>query len=480
MGEALDLLAALVLENGRRWGEAAVEVQWQDARAVLDRSATTPYHWLGRARGYSKTSDLGGIGIGVLLAQAPPRARLYGIAADQAQGTLLVDAIGGFASRTPELQGALQIQELKVIATRSGATLTILPADSASVWGLRPFFVVADELTQWHETPRTLRVWEGVTTGLAKIAGSRLVVLGTAGDPAHFSYGIRNHALEDPLWRVHEVKGPPPWVDPQRLEGEKRRLPESSFRRLFQNQWATGEDRLADEDDLLACVTLDDPLPPRPGVRYVVGVDVGVKHDRTVAAICHAERVPGAEHPRVVLDKLQVWTPTRLQPVKLSAVEEWIAEFARRYNRARVRFDPSQALHMMQRLKRTGLSVEEFTFGPTSVGKLAVTLLSLIREHSLALPDDPDLLEELRNLRLKESSPGVYRLDHDRNRHDDRAVALALAASYLLERPAGPRGRTHSAFKRGNRLLGSRPTSGREQLILAAGDGRAGLPQGLR
>jgi hypothetical protein len=151
MSEALDLLAALVLEDGRRWGEAAVDVQWEDARAVLNQSSSTPYHWLGRARGYSKTSDLGGMGIGVLLAQAPPRARLYGIAADQAQGKLLVDAIGGFASRTPELQGALQIQELKVVGVRSGATLTILPADSASVWGLRPFFVVADEVTQWHE-----------------------------------------------------------------------------------------------------------------------------------------------------------------------------------------------------------------------------------------------------------------------------------------------------------------------------------------
>jgi hypothetical protein len=38
-------------------------------------------------------------------------------------------------------------------------------------------------------------------------------------------------------------------------------------------------------------------------------------------------------------------------------------------------------------------------------------------------------------VRLRESSPGVFRLDHDRDRHDDRAVALALAASYLVERP---------------------------------------------
>ncbi len=457
MTAARDLLYGLVLEDGRRWGEAATDAQRADADAILDEHSDTPYHWLSRARGYSKTTDLAGISVSILLGQAPPRARLFGLAADQSQGQLLLDAIGGYMARTPELGGALQLQEFRVIAPRSGATLTILPADSASIWGLRPYFVVVDEVSVWHETPRTLRVWEGLTTGLAKVPGSRMAVLGTAGEPGHFSYGIRNQALDDPLWRVHEVAGPPPWMEKKRLEGERRRLPESSYRRLFLNEWVASEDRLADEDDLLACVTLDGSLAPRPGMRYVIGVDIGVKHDATAVVIAHAEQIPGAEHPRVVVDRLMTWTPARLRPVKLSVVEEWIEEYARRYNRASVRFDPSQGIHMMQRLKRTGLSVQEFTFSAGSVGKLASVLLQLIREHALSLPDDADLLDELRNVRLRESSPGVYRLDHDRNRHDDRAVALALAASALVERGSARPLRTASAVRdRGGRPRGFR------------------------
>ena len=436
MTSARDLLHGLVLEDGRRWGEAATDIQREDAEAVLDEESQTPLHWLSRARGYSKTTDLGAMAIAVLLAQAPARGRLYGLAADQSQGTLQVDAIGGFVARTPELSGALTVQELKVVANRSGATLTILPADSASIWGLRPYFAVVDELTQWHETPRTMRVWEGLTTGLAKVQGSRLAVLGTAGDPAHFSYGIRNQALDDPLWAVHEVEGPPPWMDTARLEGEKRRLPESSFERLFMNRWMSSEDRLADEDDLLACLTLDEwPLEPRQGVRYVIGIDIGVKHDASVAAICHAEPQPGAEHPRIVLDRMQVWTPSRVRHVRLSTVAAWVEEYARRYH-AHCVFDPSQAVDMMQRLKRKGIRVEEFTFGAKSVGRLGVNLITLIRERALALPeDDDDLLGELRSVRVVESSPGTYRLDHARGAHDDRAIALALAATRLLERP---------------------------------------------
>lgn len=48
---------------------------------------------------------------------------------------------------------------------------------------------------------------------------------------------------------------------------------------------------------------------------------------------------------------------------------------------------------------------------------------------------DPGLLDELANLRLRESTPGVYRLDHDTDQHDDRAIALGIAADELLRRP---------------------------------------------
>jgi hypothetical protein len=143
---------------------------------------------------------------------------------------------------------------------------------------------------------------------------------------------------------------------------------------------------------------------------------------------------------------MQVWTPSRLRHVRLTAVEEWLEEFARRYQRARLVFDPSQGLQMMQRLRRAGLSVSEFSFSQASVGKLATTLLQLIREHALALPDDErELLDELRSVRLREPSPGVFRLDHAPGHHDDRAIAIALAAQTLLAKPASQPARVVTA-----------------------------------
>jgi hypothetical protein len=61
-------------------------------------------------------------------------------------------------------------------------------------------------------------------------------------------------------------------------------------------------------------------------------------------------------------------------------------------------------------------------------------MIDLLRGGRLGLPDDDELLDELRGVRLVERTPGVYRLDHAPGKHDDRAIAVALAAQHLLRR----------------------------------------------
>jgi phage FluMu gp28-like protein len=189
------------------------------------------------------------------------------------------------------------------------------------------------------------------------------------------------------------------------------------------------EDRLASADDLRACVTVEGALAPQSSVRYATGVDLGLKNDRTVAAVCHLD---GA---RVVLDRLQVWSGSRRRPVRIDDVKLWLLETHRSF-RPEVVLDPWQAVQLAQGLRERGVRVHEFAFSSQSVGRLAVTLHRLLRDRALALPDDPELLDELANVRLRETSPGVLRMDHDPGQHDDRAIALALAAHHLLNRPA--------------------------------------------
>jgi hypothetical protein len=104
-------------------------------RAVLDPESPTPYHFLTRSRGGSKTADLAGMATAAMLTQLPPRSRLYGLASDQSRGALLADSIAGYAARTPELRGVLRIDAYRVTATRSGSTLDVLAADAPGAWG---------------------------------------------------------------------------------------------------------------------------------------------------------------------------------------------------------------------------------------------------------------------------------------------------------------------------------------------------------
>jgi len=440
--DRLDLVSGLVLEDGRLWGDVAAGFQLEDARRIL-LGEGPPYSFLTRPRGGSKTTDLAGMSIAFLVS-LPAGSQLDWLAADREQGQLGIAVIQGFVQRTPYLRGVFDVRTSRVVHRESGTALTVMAADAPSSWGRTPRVAVVDEVCQWADTPGPKRLWEAVSTSMAKRSDGQLVVISTAGAPGHWSHSLYQHALIDPLWTVHEVPGPVEWVAEERLEEQRRRLPDSSFRRLHLNQWTAPEDRLTSVEDLDAAMTLEGPVAPVTGVQYVAGLDIGLTNDRTAVAVCHRDS------DAVVLDRLQVWSGTRRNPVDLGEVEAWVAEAVAEYNGASVFADPFQAVHMIQRLRARRVKIASHQFTARSNAELALTLHNLLRERRIVLPDDPELRDELANVRLRETSPGVYRLDHDQGRHDDRAIALGLAAFYLSQRRERVRPHLGAALRRAN------------------------------
>jgi hypothetical protein len=401
---SIALLSRLVLEDGRAWGQIAEDLQWEDALAILNPESATPFHFLTRARGRSKTTDLAAIVLVVMLTQSRPGDQLYALAADRAQGGLLIDSIRGFITRTAGLANVARVNQYKV-TTPTNVEFEALPADAAGAWGLRPALLVVDEIAWWAETPTTQKLWEATFTAMHKVPGSRLVVLTTAGDPAHFSHTIRERADASELWRLHEIAGPPPWADQARLDEERDTLPEAAWRRLFLNEWTTG-------------------------------TDLGLTHDPTVAVVAHLE--PGDRQdqttglPTVVIDHVAVWPGSHDSPVDLDVVELWLRDTARQYQRAEIVMDNWQAAGMAQRLRRQHVKVTDINFSAEFNDHLARTMLPLLRSRRFSLPHDSVLVDELVNLRILESRPGRYKIEHDSNRHNDRAIAIGLAAQHLL------------------------------------------------
>lgn len=267
---ALSVLASLVLDDGRRWGEAAQPWQWTDARAVLDGPRRLAY--ITRPRGASKTTDLAGITIAALVDQLPPASRSYAAAADREQAALLVDAMAGFVERTPGLP--LKVDSWKATASHSGATVEVLAADAAGAFGKLPHLVIVDERAQWKTTTEPERLWRALFSALPKVKGSRLVVLTTAGDPAHPAGRLIARARTSPRWYVSELPGPCPWADADDLAEQQAELPAWEYARLHLNEWTASADRLTNPDDLAACITLDGPLAWDRRWSYAMGVDL--------------------------------------------------------------------------------------------------------------------------------------------------------------------------------------------------------------
>jgi hypothetical protein len=273
--QAMAMMSALRLEDGRSWGAGAHPVQVDAARAVLDTE--------------------------------------YCAAADADQSALLLRAIDGFVRRSPILSAHVEVQSRRVVFPRPGVELVVMASDAASSYGLLPAWLLLDELCQWPSSPNARAFYEALMTALPKVPRSRAAIISTAGSPGHWSGRVLDGALAEPdLWRVSETHGPPPWMEPRLIEAERRRLPPSLFARLFLNEWAQGEDRLTSPEDVSRCVGHSGPLPPAAGRRYVVSLDVGLTSDACVVSVAHAERRAGAIV--VVVDRQLVWTGTRERP----------------------------------------------------------------------------------------------------------------------------------------------------------------------
>lgn len=421
---ARDVLAILRLEDGRRWLDAAYPFQREDALAVLE--GPEPYNFLTRSRGSSKTGDLAAVALSVLLT-AEERLRCYWLAAASDQAALAIDCIGGYVARTDALAGRVDVQSRRVVIPETGSMLEVLPADVPGAWGLTPHFLFTDELANWSDSPAAKRLWEAASSAVAKRPDARMVVLTTASSPDHFSFKVLEHARRSPLWRTSEREGPAPWMAEDRLEEQRQRLPEAIFAQLFLNQWTTAAGAFLDPAMVAAAFMLDGPTLERTGSGgYLAGLDLGVRHDRTVLAIGHRAG------DQVVLDHMQTWKGSRLRPVNFGEIEQAIVQAHRRF-RFLLRLDPWQGLDLAQRLRGQGVRVEEYTFTTASKQRLAATLLSLVNGGNLALYEAEGLRDELLGLRLVQNPAGGWAFDHKSGGHDDRAVSLALMAVAALE-----------------------------------------------
>jgi hypothetical protein len=425
----MTLLESLVVDrDGTRWGERAVELQRTDAEALLDLDGPRR-HWDGRSRGYSKSDDLAAITIAVLLKQLGSGDTALVCAADRDQAKIIIDRIRWIVKRTPGLSRLLKVGQYDVVA-KSGARLEAIAADAASSWGHAPLWVICDELARWPETEGAEELWQSISSAVVKVAG-RLTVITTASVPMHWSKEtVYDHALAEKAWRVSETHDPAPWIDPEELAAERRRLPQAIYEQLWENRWVAAAGSFLDPALIDAAFTLPGPSLDRDtSFKYFAGLDIGLVNDLTAFVIGHRDG------DVVYLDRIETWQGSQDAPVDINGVvEPFIVEQHKRFH-FELQADPWQGMDLVSRLKKRGVKAEVQHFTTGSKQKLAQTLLSAINHGALRLYPAEGLREELIALRLVQSnSTGAWSFDHTRKGHDDRATAIGLMAAVALDR----------------------------------------------
>jgi phage terminase large subunit-like protein len=160
------------------WQERIVRRIYGPAHEDGRRKVRVVYLQVGR--GNRKTS-LGAV-LALLHTFGPekiPGGQVLSAAADRKQARIAYDEALSIVATVPQLAKVAQPQDFKsrLVHTSSGSVYEAISSDSATQYGRTPNFALVDEL--WAHRKDAL--WHAIRTGLAKVAGSLLVIATTAG-----------------------------------------------------------------------------------------------------------------------------------------------------------------------------------------------------------------------------------------------------------------------------------------------------------
>ena len=131
---------------------------------------------------------------------------------------------------------------------------------------------------------------------------------------------------------------------------------------------------------------------------------------------------------RVKLCDVKVWTPTPGSKLDIEPIEQTIINLDQTYHLTALGYDPWQSEYLSERLKKAGIPVQPVQFVPHNLQSMAQAVLETVNETLIDLYDHPQLLSDLRALRVAERGYGI-RLESPRgpSGHGDAATGLSIA-----------------------------------------------------
>lgn len=164
---------------------------------------------------------------------------------------------------------------------------------------------------------------------------------------------------------------------------------------------------------------------PEPGVKYYMHVDLAQVQDRAAVAMSHIAgwqqtTIFGDQQlvrPKIVVDFVRYWTPTRERMIDISEVKRFIFDIVEKgFDVGLVTFDQWHSVDIIQELNGMGVKAEKLSLKKEHYDdfKLAVY------EERIVGPHIDILIDELIKLRVTRAG----KVDHPLGGHNDMAEAI--------------------------------------------------------
>lgn len=315
--------------------------------------------------------------------------------------------------------------------------LLVLPASDVSVRGHAVAFACIAEAGFFTLTEgRSARdVVDAVRPGQAQFPRAKLMMTSSCGPPE----GAFHDLVSNPPPRVAVVRAPT-WVANPRISRE-RCLEMSHDQRHFQQEYessrfgARGENFL-ESGDPAACV---DEERCSASVTFqkgqaCIGLDVGQIIDATgiVIVSCFDVQVSADTMPvrHVTVHYCEQLRRTGLQThIPIERIIARVASLAKQAGGAPVLHDQYKASEVRDALTRQMVKTFQCSTGPKQQEPRWLLLAELIRSRRLHLPNNPELISQLRKLKATQLPSGALKVEGKR---DDLCDALALAVEFAI------------------------------------------------
>ncbi len=379
-----------------------------------------------------------------------------GVATNQRQARLLLEAARTIVTGSPLLRGLLAEESDDELRFTTGATIVAFPATARGVRGWAVSSLVFDELAHMLDADSNQAaepLWRALLPATAQFGdASRVVAASTPYGEGGLFHELYVKAAAGELEDAHAVQATTaeanPTISPDFLRREFERDPDS-YAGEYEAKFLGSGGSYIDPARLREVVADRGELDRLDAERWVLGVDLAFTSDPAAAVLLGGAR-----------RLLRVGLVRRWEPRKAASFEERrsiednlladVAELARYFD-AEVVVDQYMAEQVERLLNAQRLRVRRVPLSASTKSLAFGELRARIHDRTIELPNEPELLADLRGLRAQ------YRAGHSSvvtprtsRGHSDLAVALALATWTLRDADSGD---SYAAFRPDSRSL---------------------------